>query len=302
VHVRLWARTEHQRAHVVENVPGVVACKSVAEACDPSALVLFAVPTHALVEVAAAFGPVARGDHIVLHAARGVSAGFMLPHQSIRHETCVKKIGVLGGPLYLDDARNGRPLAAVVASRFDETFDMVRRITAGTPVRMTSTHDLVGVEVAGALSHVSALALGIAQGLGLGDTDQGLLLTRGLQEASRIGVHLGADPATFTGLAGVGDLSVPRRVTSTRKHKDFGHHLGEGKPTTAHDATLEGVITAREAAELAHRAGLDLPLLCAIDDIVRGRVGAGPALERVLQLPLELPHTSSSSAMRGAFA
>src|SRR5690606_35793634 len=100
-----------------------------------------------------------------------------------REETCVRKIGVLGGPLYAPELQSNRPVAAVLASRFDETYEVVRHITANTPVRVHRSRDVVGVEVAGALSNVSALAVGMVEALELGDMARGVVLTQGLIEA-----------------------------------------------------------------------------------------------------------------------
>ena len=143
---------------------------------------------------------------MALHACRGVETGFVLPSEVIRAETCLKKIGALGGPLYLDDAAHGRPPVAAVGARFDEVFRMVRALTTDTRVRAHTTHDLIGVELCGAISNVAQIAAGLAEGAGLGETDQGMLLVRGLAEAALLGVAQGAEPATFLGIAGVGDL------------------------------------------------------------------------------------------------
>jgi len=281
--VRLWARDPAQRERA--KVLGALVHDDVAGALAGSRFVFFAVPGWALPEVAERYGPHARGDHVVVHAARGVAPGFVLPHQAIRAHACVRKIGALGGPLYLEDLGEGRPLVAMLASRYDETFDVVRALVGGSPVRLHTTHDVVGVEVAGAISNVSALAAGLAEGLGLSETDQGVLLTRGLAEASRLGRALGAEAATFSGLAGVGDL-IPRRVASTLRHRGAGKALAQSGAAAPRDH--EGVVTAREARATAEHLRLDLPLVDAVARIVDGRAQPREALERVLALDLEL--------------
>lgn len=292
--VSLWARRPALARELADELAGtaprLAVAGSIEEACRAASLVCFAVPTQALRGVARAAGDVARGDQVALHACRGVEAGFELPHAVIRAETCIKKIGVLGGPLYLDDAERGRPLVAVLASRFDEVQRLVKRLTANTRVRIHSTRDVIGVEVAGAISNISHIAAGLAAGLGLGETDQGILLTRGLVEATRVGAVLGADRATFAGLAGVGDL-IPRPVTTTRRHRRLGEEVGGGRDAAhATDAAndLEGLRTVREARALGERHGLSLPLVEAVDDILfRGRPAAA-TLEKVLALDLDL--------------
>jgi glycerol-3-phosphate dehydrogenase (NAD(P)+) len=290
VPVAVWARREEVARRVASNANGAFAAINISAACEGAAMVCFCVPTSALRDVARAAGDVARGDQIALHGCRGVDDGFTLPHEVIRAESCIKKIAVLGGPLYLDDAERGRPLVAVLASRFDEVQRHVKKLTANTHVRIHSTRDVVGVEVCGAISNVAQIAAGLAEGCGLGATDQGILLTRGLIEAQRIGVALGAERATFTGLAGVGDL-IPRPVTTTRKHRKLGHEIGAGTDVASALSAagdLEGVRTVREARALGERLALALPLIEAVDDVLRHGKPAAPALERVLSMDLEL--------------
>ena len=157
-------------------------------------------------------------------------------------------------------------------------------------MRIHSTRDVVGVEVCGAVSNVSQIAAGLADGLGLGETDQGILLTRGLVEAARIGTALGAERSTFSGLAGVGDL-IPRPVTSTRRHRALGVEISEGRDAasaTEQYSELEGLRTVRAARALGKRLDLSLPLIDAVDDVLYAGKPAGPALERVLSLDLEI--------------
>ncbi len=250
-------------------------------------VVVLAVPAGAFVDVVDAVSDVARGDQIILHAARGLGPDAMLPSEMIRRASCWKKIAALGGPLYVDDAAHGRQLSAAIASRFDEAVRAVKALTQGT-VRFSSTRDVIGVEVAGALSNVGHLAAGLAKGAGLGDTDQSLLTVRALLEAARFGVSVGADRATFNGLAGVGDL-IPRNITSTRVHRSMAEEWAKGGDVNATVlAALEGAVTAREVAAQAKKSGLDLPLVCAVDDVLAGRQQAQPALLRVLSLELGL--------------
>jgi len=297
----VWARRKEAAEKIVVALPQGRVAASIEDACRTASLVVFAIPTHALREVARAAGNVARGDQMALHACRGLEGQgqfphhlshqlpHQLPHQILRDETCIKKIGALGGPLYLDDAVSGRPLVGVLASRFDEVQLAVKAI-APHQVRLHATRDIIGVEVAGAVSNVAQIAVGLAAGAGLSDTDQGILLTRGLVEASRVGQALGAERATFGGLAGVGDL-IPRPITSTRKHRQLGQQIGEGANVwvalaAAHD--LEGPTTARAVVAFARSAGLSVPLIEAVHAVLEGTSTMHAALDRVLSLDLEL--------------
>ncbi|MCK6546607.1 NAD(P)-binding domain-containing protein [Myxococcota bacterium] len=289
--VRLWARKPSEADALAHELGALATCATPAEALDGAGVVFLAVPGPAMLDVAELYGPHARGDHVVLHASRGVGPGFALPHQMIRAKTCVRKIGVLGGPLHARELATGRPFAAVIASRFGEVISLVQALTRGTPVMVHGSRDVVGVEVAGALSNVGALAAGMAEALDLGDTARGVLLTHGLAESKTLGVALGADPVTFSGLAGVGDL-IPRKVSSTDRHRVVGAAVATGTPLATALAQagghVEGVDTAREAVLLAAKLGLELPLVSAVHDILEGRVPPKETLERVLRRDLDL--------------
>jgi glycerol-3-phosphate dehydrogenase (NAD(P)+) len=297
--VRVWARRRDAIDALMKDVSGLTLTREIAEAVEGASVIFFAVPASALPSVAAKYGDSAKPDHVVIHAVRGVGNGFKLPHQVLRETTCVRKIGVLGGPLQAVELTSGRPLAAVLASKFSETVRAIQALTKNTPVIVHGSKDVVGVEVAGALSNVAAIAGGMSDKLELGETARGLLLTRGLVEARLLGVALGADSATFAGLAGVGDL-IPRKVTSTDRHRQLGTRLAEGVRLEAALAVIsgevEGVLTAREAIALATRLSIDLPLVRAVESVLDGKATARDALESVLRLDLDLETKSPAAA------
>ncbi len=290
--VQGFARSEGGRQVLRDG--GAVVAASVAAAIDGADIVVVCVPAPALLGLVEEAAPRATGDQVVLHAARGVGAGFALPHQVLRGGSCWKKIAVIGGPLYLDDAGSGRILNAAIASRFDEALAAVRGLVKGAPIRLSATHDIVGVELCGALSNVGHLATGLAAGAGLSETDQGLLHVRALLEAGRFGRAMGAERGTFSGLAGVGDL-IPRRVSSQKKHKDIGHAIavggiGAGARDDDDDvtSTLEGAITAREGVRFADHHHVDAPLMRAVVAILDEGKPAGATLKEVLDTDLGL--------------
>ncbi|MFZ9886748.1 MAG: NAD(P)H-dependent glycerol-3-phosphate dehydrogenase [Myxococcota bacterium] len=298
--IRLLARNTAQQKALHGLLRHAVACTSWEEACRELDLLFLAVPTAALPEVCALYAPYARGDQVVLHACRGVGPGFLLPHAIVRSHTCVKQIGVLGGPLYFEEVEQGHPLTAVVASRFDTVPALVRDLTHGTIVHTYPSRDLVGVEVAGAVSNVGLLAAGMADTLGLGDTARGLLLTQSLAEATQLGLALGATAETFTGLAGVGDL-IPRRVSSRRHHVEAGRALAESDLAMEHRcrlATFEGAVTALAARDFAQQRGLDLPLMRAVSAVVAGERTPEVALEDVLRRDLSLAMATHAGSVR----
>ena len=151
--------------------------------------------------------------------------------------------------------------------------------------RIYANEDLVGAEVGGAVKNVMAIATGICDGLGFGLNARAALITRGLAEIARLGVALGGQPATFMGLAGMGDLILTCTGDLSRNRK-VGLALAEGKPLTQilHDLghVAEGVGTAREVAALAAQMNIDMPITQAVDDILQGRRAAHTAVEALL--------------------
>ena len=286
----LWARNPEALARLRAVSPTLETSQEIGAVTSKADVVLFAVPAGALEEVADRYGPFARGDQVVIHAARGVGEGFVLPHELIRRRSCVRKIVALGGPLHAREIETGRPLAAVVASRFPRAIEAVRAMAHGTQIRVHPSRDVVGVEVAGAIANVSQLAAGISDGLDLGETARGTLLARGLTEAQRIGMALGGDPTTFLGLVGVGEL-IPRKVSSTSRHHELGVVLAKGVPLEralpSGAAGVEGVAAALSISALAKRKNLRLPLAETVEAILRGERGASEAIQALLRLDLE---------------
>lgn len=288
--VRVWARREEARAAFAGRHPSAQVHGELGAVAGPAEILFFAVPAQAIEDVAEKYAPHARGDHIVAHATRGAVEHFVLPHQLIRNHTCVRKIAAIGGPLHGRELASGRVVAAAVASRYDDAVQHLRTLVDGTPVRVHGSRDVIGVEVAGAISNVAALAAGMVEALELGETARGVILTRGLAEAQRLGLSLGAEAGTFAGVAGVGDL-IPRKVTSTERHHKVGAAIAQGQPVSAAleaaGGAVEGLLTARAAVELALKKKLRLPLIQAVDAIVRGEAAPREALEALLHLDLD---------------
>lgn len=299
VRTLVWARRPQAASELAAQVDGVEVVDTLAQACTPADVIFMAVPADAFADVARQYGEVARPDHMVLHATRGVGEGFVLPHELVRAESCARKVGVLGGPLYARELGSGRPLAAVIASRYAEVHAVLDFLAARAALHLYPSTDVAGVEIAGAMANVTALAVGVADGLDLGETVRGLLLMRGLHEGALLGRALGADPATFAGLAGVGDL-VPRRVSSTDRHRGLGVKLAQGVPLTeilaTTDGRMEGVTTAREAKKKAHTLGLRLPLVDTVVDILLGHGEPRQLIETVLAESFDLGSTLSRRA------
>ncbi len=182
-----------------------------------------------------------------------------------------QNFAVLSGPSFAHDVSHRRPTAVVIASRDPGSAATVQKITATSYFRTYTSEDILGVELGGALKNVMAIASGIIEGLGLGNNTQAALFTRGLAEIIRLGTHLGADPRTFAGLSGVGDLMLTCTSTLSRNYR-VGMEIGKGKKlddVLQHmKMVAEGVYTTRSACALCNARGVDMPIVQEIHNVL----------------------------------
>ncbi|OLB55248.1 MAG: NAD(P)-dependent glycerol-3-phosphate dehydrogenase [Nitrospirae bacterium] len=286
LHVRLWAyerEVVEAIRHKHENtlfLPGVRLPTSLSptislgEALQDRELLVFAVPSHAARAVLRQIGPLLSGPIPLVSATKGIEEGtFQLMSQVIQ-ETLPpgmhRSLAFLSGPSFAAEVCRGQPTAVVLAG---EDVELVRRLQAllMTPFfRVYAGTDLIGVQLGGALKNVMALAAGVVDGLGLGHNTRAALITRGLAEMVRLGTAMGADPRTFYGLSGVGDLVLTCTGALSRNYTvglrlGKGHQLQEILKET--HAVAEGVRTSRAALGLADRFGVEMPIVrevCAV--------------------------------------
>ena len=198
--------------------------------------------------------------------------GFEREHALLPHQVCAEELpqaicGVLSGPSFAEEVARGQPTALTLASTDTEFAGATARELHGGSLRVYSSSDVVGVEVAGAVKNVMAIATGICDGLKLGLNARAALMTRGLAEISRLGVALGGRAETFMGLAGVGDLILTCTGDLSRNRR-VGLMLAQGKALADILAELghvaEGVYSAREVARIARQRGIDMPITDAV--------------------------------------
>ena len=194
---------------------------------------------------------------------------------------------VLSGPSFAAEVHAGQPTAVVAASNDEQAAGVAQTAFSSARFRVYSSGDVVGAEIGGSLKNVMAIAAGILEGLGLGHNPRAALLTRGLAEISRLGVALGADPRTFAGLAGMGDLVLTATGHLSRNRR-LGVALGQGESLkhylAAHRTVAEGVNTTRAALKLAVEAGVELPITAKVAEVLfegkDPRVGITELMER----------------------
>lgn len=291
VAVHIYAPEAEERAALRAQLPKATLHTELAEVIGAADSHFFAVPAGDLPELARAYGAHAQPDHFAYLACRGTGPQLELPHALIHDHSPVRRIGVIGGPVDLEQLQRGRPIHLILATRFDEVSRRAEAALKELPVTLHRSRDLVGVQLAGAMANAATLMVGAAAQLGFGESERAVILVHGLAEARQLGLALGAAAGTFSGLAGVGEL-IPRRVELMERHRQFGAALAKGKPEeqaqVAVGGHVEGVMTARAAAQIAPKLGLQLPLMQAILRLLDGDGPPAEAVEAVLESPIPL--------------
>jgi glycerol-3-phosphate dehydrogenase (NAD(P)+) len=279
--VLLWGRPEDDPAAIQasrrhQQLPGATLPDNVVVTDDPATLgeadlVLWAVPTPFSAAMAAALRPHLPAGVPVISLAKGIEQGTLRTVTAILRDLLGgHAYGCLSGPTHAEEVVAGLPTGAVVAGPPAVVEALVARLH-GQALRLYTAADLLGVELCGALKNVIAVAAGICTGLELGDNALATLVTRGLAEMRRIGRALGADEATFAGLAGVGDL-VTTCYSTHGRNRALGMAAAAGR--TADDymrssgMIAEGAWTCRSAVELGRRHGVELPISEQVDAVL----------------------------------
>lgn len=263
------------RRENVRYLPGVALSTQLAftadcaEAVARADVVVFAVPSAHLRAVCRRFKGLIPSDACVVSLVKGIEAGTHLRmSEVIAAELACSPVVVLSGPSHAEEVARRIPTALVAASADAKGARLVQALWSGPALRVYTSRDPVGVEVAGAVKNVLAIAAGCSDGLGFGDNARAALVTRGLAELGRLAAACGAAPGTVAGLAGVGDLIVTCNSRHSRNHR-VGERLGQGEKIgdvlASMNMVAEGVGNSRTIAELAAERSVEMP----IADIVR---------------------------------
>jgi glycerol-3-phosphate dehydrogenase (NAD(P)+) len=228
-------------------------------------LLVMAVPSRAFREIS---GSLAHFSGIVVSATKGIEAVSGLTMCGVLAQTApAARVSALSGPTLAPEVARGIPSAITAASDDAATAGVVQKLFHRPNFRVYTSSDLRGVELGGALKNVIAIAAGVCDGLGFGDNSKAALVTRGLTEMRRLGVAAGAQPDTFFGLSGLGDLMVTC-FSKLSRNRGFGERLGRGEKPEAILAAVksvaEGYPTTRSAYELAGKLGIETPIIAEI--------------------------------------
>jgi glycerol-3-phosphate dehydrogenase (NAD(P)+) len=281
-------RTEPRRIAELRLPPSVDISPDPEAALGRAGIVVVAVPAQSLRSNLAPLRPNLVKSEVVVSAAKGVELGTGQRMTEILAEVidAAPMICALSGPNLAGEIARGLPATTVVAGP-DGAAVRVQRSLASSDFRVYTHDDVIGVELGGALKNIIALAAGIGDGLQYGDNAKAALITRGLAEITRLGVALGAQPATFAGLSGLGDV-IATCASPLSRNRRVGEALGRGRSleeTLAElDHVAEGVTTTSAASALARRIGVDLPITFGLERVLRGEItpaeGARLLMER----------------------
>ena len=258
-----------------------------AEAVRHAPLLVMAVPSHGLRGVAEAMAPALDDGALVVSAVKGIEAGRLLRMSEVLHD-CLPRAGdvaVLSGPSFAWELAARRPTAVVVAAAKPDTVALVQAEFRTPWMRLYGSHDLIGVEVGGALKNTMAIAAGVTEGLGQGPNAQAALITRGLAELTRLAVAMGGQRDTLAGLAGLGDL-VLTCTGGLSRNRHVGIELARGRSladiVAATKMVAEGVRTTEAALQLGARHGVELPITEQMAAVLAGRIDAPEAVRQLM--------------------
>ncbi len=301
--VRLWAYEAEVVAAINQRhenplfLPGSPLCASLKATSDPveavqgADVVLTVAPSPVVRRVVEQAKPGIGDAALIVSATKGIEPGSLQLMSAVLEDVLpTHRVTALSGPSFAVEVYQQQPTAVVAAARSDQTAREVQAVFSTPRFRVYSNTDVVGVELAGALKNVIAIAAGILEGLGLGNNPRAALITRGLAEMTRLGVAMGADPLTFAGLAGMGDLILTTTGALSR-NRALGAALAQGMSLAEYNAThrtvAEGANTAQAALALAARLGTELPICAQVASILFEGKPAGQAVADLMERTLK---------------
>lgn len=291
--VQLWCRPEDDPDSLRETreskkfLPGVFLPESVfiAPEVNPDAeMVVYAVPSHAMRAVVPRF--IFNGHPVRVSVAKGIEEESLLRMSEIvALQAPGSPVVALSGPSHAEEVGRGLPASLVAASADAHACHLVQKAFFCSNFRVYTSPDIIGVELGGSLKNVVAIAAGVCDGLGLGDNAKSALMTRGLAEMARLGMACGANPLTFAGLSGMGDLIT----TCTSRHsrnRAVGEAIAQGKKLQdildSSPMVAEGVRTTRSAHALASKMGVEMPLTDVAHQVLFEDLSAREAIEALM--------------------
>lgn len=299
--VKIWLRdeeiinainTSHENPRYAAGITlpsNIFATANLEDAIEGSSLIFVSIPSKSFRKVSTEIGKYVKGDQILISATKGFEQdSFKSMTEVLAEETPCLKIGALSGPNFAAEILSGKPVGSVIASRFTEVIDKVQEALGGRTIRIYGNEDVCGVELAGALKNIYAICAGIISAGGFGENAKSLMIARALSEMSRFAFYFKANPSTFLGLAGVGDLiatcnselsrnfRIGKKIIEGLSLEDAMRHIGQ---------VVEGVYTLKAVKEKADSLGIDMPIVNATYLIVYEKYSIPMVLEQLMAIP-----------------
>ena len=298
--VLLWGRSEDVIAEInsthtnkkylgSHELPlSLKATTDLAQAFAHSHIYVLAIPAQQLRETLQEWKPFFSSDSIIVSTLKGIEISTQMRMTEVIEDVLgPHSIAIITGPNLADELVLRQPAGAVAAAPTQELADQMRDLFRTPYYRVYTSVDVMGCELAGAIKSVIALAVGISIGMGFGENTQAMLITRGLNEVARLCAAHGSDPLSAAGLAGMGDL-VASCGSPLSRNRTFGEVLGRtGSMAQAREQvakTVEGVASAGAVAEIAHRVGIEVPVIEAVGEIVSEQLTPAAALQKLMEI------------------
>ena len=267
---------------------GIVITGDEKTALDSPDIVVFASPSAYMRAISKRLSPLIRRGQIIVNVAKGVEEHTLLTLcQIVEEEIPCAKVAVLSGPSHAEEVSRGIPTTCVIGAHEKATAEYLQNIFMSDVFRVYTSPDMLGICIGGALKNVIALAAGIADGLDYGDNTKAALITRGNAEITRLGVAMGANPHTFAGLSGIGDLIVTCASMHSRNRR-AGILIGKGytkdEAMKEVQMVVEGVYSARAARELAEKYEVEMPIITEVNRVLfEGKSAAEAVMDLMLR-------------------
>lgn len=286
---RLLSKRENEKLLPGVCIPGAIALTTSLVGAEQADLLVLAVPSFAVRQTARRLKGLVRPGQVVVNVSKGIEYETLsLLSTVVEQELPAVRVAALSGPSHAEEVARQVPTTLVSASDDRDAAMLVQDLVMNDTLRVYTNDDIVGVQLAGALKNIIAVAAGCLYGLGLGDNTKAALITRGLSEIARLGKHMGAHESTFAGLAGVGDLVV----TCTSEHsrnRHFGLLLGQGysveEALERVGMTVEGYHACKAAYKLARREGVEMPITEQCYRVLYERENVSSAIGRLMARP-----------------
>lgn len=299
--VRLWGNKEGQIQEINEQhtnkqyLPNIRLPETIRgyfsldEALDNVDTIIIAVPTKAIREVIRNISAIQKTALTIVHVSKGIEPDTLMRISEMIEEEMPKELLqdliVLSGPSHAEEVSLRHPTTVAVSSKNMEAAERIQDLFMNQHFRVYTNPDLIGIEIGGALKNIIALAAGVSDGIGYGDNAKAALMTRGIAEISRLGTKMGANPLTFAGLAGIGDLIVTCTSIHSRNWR-AGNLLGKGhnldEVLQSMGMVVEGVRTTKAAHQLAEKYDVKMPITDALYRVLFHHVDGKEAVDQLM--------------------